>query len=73
MREKLKVMDGNETKKNNMNRERLTMYEEVRIIVSLESKILEIRNKMESTNLDFLKEMYEEDIREFQTIIDKLT
>ncbi len=56
-----------------MNRERLTMYEEVKIIVSLENKILEIRKRMEVTKLDFLKEMYKQDIKEFQTIINKLT
>lgn len=55
-----------------MNRERLTTHEEVKIIISLETKILDIRKKMEITKLDLLKEMYEEDIKQFQTIINKL-
>ena len=55
-----------------MNKERLTMYEEVKIIVSLENKIVDIRKLMEATKLDLLKEMYEEDIKQFQTIINKL-
>lgn len=55
-----------------MNRERLTMYEEVKIIVALEMKVESMRKNIEETELEFLKDMYRQDIQELQTIINKL-
>ena len=55
-----------------MNRERLTTYEEAKIIVYLKINIEDIKRKINNTELDILKDIYNEDIEDFKTIINKL-
>jgi hypothetical protein len=52
--------------------EKLTMLEEVKLVVILQILIEEKENSMKQTSNDFLKEMYANDIQDLKTILNKL-
>ena len=54
------------------NLEKLTMLEEVKLVVILQILIEEKENSMKQTSNDFLKEMYANDIQDLKTILNKL-
>lgn len=54
------------------NLEKLTMLEEVKLVVILQILIEEKENSMKQTSNDFLKEMYANDIRDLKTILSKI-
>tara|TARA_R110000850_G_C9863768_1_gene456486 strand:+ start:108 stop:281 length:174 start_codon:yes stop_codon:yes gene_type:complete len=54
------------------NLEKLTMLEEVKLVVILQILIEEKENSMKQTSNDFLKEMYANDIHDLKIILNKL-
>ena len=55
-----------------MNRERLSTYEECKIIVTLERKISDLELSIEKTDMDWFAEILKDDVKELKQIIDKL-
>lgn len=56
-----------------MNRERLSIYEECKIIVTLERKISDLRQELEEMNsMDWFAEILKNDVKELTQIINKL-
>jgi len=55
-----------------MNRERLSIYEECKIIVALERKVSDLELNIERTNLDWFAEILKTEVKELTQIINKL-
>ena len=55
-----------------MNRERLTMLDECKLVVLLERKIITLQERMHTTNDFFMRDMYANDIQELTEILLKL-
>lgn len=55
-----------------MNRERLSTYDEVKIIITLERKVSDLEYDIKHAGNDMLAEMYKSDVKELKQIIDKL-
>ncbi len=55
-----------------MNRERLTMLDECKLVVLLERKIITLQERMHTTNDFFMRDMYTNDIKELTEILLKL-
>ena len=55
-----------------MNRERLTIVEECKLVVLLERKIITLQERMHTTNDSFMRDMYTNDIKGLTEILLKL-
>jgi hypothetical protein len=55
-----------------MNRERLSIYEECKIIVALERKVSDLELNIETTNLDWFADILKTEVKELTQIINKL-
>ncbi len=57
---------------NKMNRERLSIYEECKIIVALERKVLSLKHDIQHAGSNALVNMWETEVKELTQIINKL-
>ena len=55
-----------------MSRERLSIYDEIKIIITLERKVADLEYDIKHAGSDMLADMYKSDLKELKQIISKL-